>query len=549
MGIEEAMSEAADTMLFDSAPCALLLVEAESGRIVRANRTAAAMMGVRPEEAIGTRLTELFDEQGAKAVERALAGVHDPERSVVVQSSGGRDLRVRISESFSDANGGRRVVMIALAPLDAAPAARLSVIHADRKAVFSALAERTSGACGGCWLLFLDVDRFRSIVAEVGHIDAESVLDAIAERISVMLRSDDVLVRFGADEFIAFLAGSRSEDEAVAVARRMAEEVDDVYDVGGSAVRASVSAGIAAVSGDIRGVEDAVRSAEMAARAAKAAGRAQWRVYDPSLAYEAEHAIELGRALRDALERGEFVLHYQPVVDLTDRSVVGAEALLRWDRPGEGLVMPGAFIRVAEESGLIREIGAWVIHEACRQLRAWRDRGHGDLWVSVNVSAMQLRSGEVVEQLRAALADTSVRPDACVLEVTETAIVEDPQVAYEVLREVRALGSRVALDDFGTGYSSLSRMREMPFNELKIDRSFLERIDTQARDAALVAAMVALAHSFESRAIAEGVESPEQLGYLKALKCDMAQGYVFSRPVQPESFDSLIENGPTWLAR
>jgi EAL domain-containing protein (putative c-di-GMP-specific phosphodiesterase class I) len=181
-------------------------------------------------------------------------------------------------------------------------------------------------------------------------------------------------------------------------------------------------------------------------------------------------------------------------------------------------------------------------------MREWAHEGLDDVWVSVNVSARQLRSGEVVEHVREAIADTGVRPDGCVLEVTETAIVEDPETAAEVLRTLREMGARVALDDFGTGYSSLSRMRDMPFSELKIDRSFLKQIDTHAQDAALVAAMVALAHSFDSLAIAEGVETPEQLGYLKALKCDMAQGFVFSRAVPPNAFKEFAAAGPSWLS-
>lgn len=441
--------------------------------------------------------------------------------------------------------GREAVVLGIVSPVDIASAGASS-IQADRRAVLAALAEHASRADGPVWLMFADVDRFRRVVEEVGLVEADRVLGSVFRRLAGVLRGSDLLVRFGADEFVALLTGRARESEAHETAGEAAESSHEPHEVAGKRVLATLGVGISSVEAG-EPMEAAVRRAEIAARAAKADGPARWRAYDPALARERDEAARLARALREALQREEFTLHYQPVVDIRRRAIVGAEALIRWNHPSRRLVMPGDFIGAAEASGLITEIGAWVIHEASRQMREWDSSGLDHLWLSVNVSARQLRSGAVAEHVDAALADTGVDPGRLVLEVTETAILEDPDVAFEVLEAVRARGVRVALDDFGTGYSSLSRMREMPFNELKIDRSFLQSVDVRARDAALVAAMVALAHSFESSAIAEGVETHDQLSYLQALKCDMAQGYVFSRPVASHAFAALVGGGAGWI--
>jgi diguanylate cyclase (GGDEF)-like protein len=450
--------------------------------------------------------------------------------------------------SASSPAGAGSVVVLSLIPVTDVTTGSLLSLRESRRSALAALKAAAAQRPARSWLMFVDVDRFRSVVAQVGHIEAESVLDRIGVRLREALGPDDVLVRFGADEFVAVLVATGGARDAEARAARVVHAASEPHTLGAYRVQTTVSVGLAALEDGLADIEAALKRAEAAAQAAKADGRARYRVFDPELAQQEDAAADIADGLRQALERGELVLHYQPVIDVRKRAVAGAEALVRWERPGHGFVMPGTFIPVAEQTGLISDIGAWVIHEACRQMREWADEGLDGLWVSVNVSARQLRSGEVIEHLRDATADTGLRPDRCVLEVTETAIVEDPETAAEVLRDLRRLGARVALDDFGTGYSSLSRMREMPFSELKIDRSFLRQIDTHAQDAALVAAMVALAHGFDSIAIAEGVETADQLSYLKALKCDMAQGFVFSRAVPPDAFRGFVAAGPSWLA-
>lgn len=547
LGIHEAMARIADGILFDAAPLALLAVDPKNGSIVRANARAAAVLKTDPGELLGKPVFELFDPACKPALEALLsdADACGPGFPVAVASAGAPEHELFVTCSRASVDGEDVVVLGVVSAVEVASAGAAS-IHADRRAVLSALMEHVARVHGAVWVLFADVDRFRRVVDEVGHIGAERVLAAVFQRVAQTLRGSDLLVRFGADELVAVLGGCGSEREAQEMARAVAESSHEPHAVEGRSVHATLSVGVArARAGEP--IEETLRRAEIAARAAKAGGPGRWRAYDPALAKGADEARRLSTALQKALEQAEFTLHYQPVIDIRRRAVVGAEALIRWDRPGRGLVMPGEFIGVAEDTGLISDIGAWVIHEACRQMREWSADGLDGVWVSMNVSARQLRTGEVVEHLSAALADTGVEPARCVLEVTETAILEDPDVAFEVLEAVRGRGARVALDDFGTGYSSLSRMRDMPFNELKIDRSFLQAIDVHARDAALVAAMVALAHSFESCAIAEGVETHDQLSYLKALKCDMAQGYVFSRPVPPSAFASLAAGGAGWF--
>ncbi|MCL4078216.1 EAL domain-containing protein [Coriobacteriia bacterium Es71-Z0120] len=535
-----------DTTVFDAAPCGLLAVDRATGAIVRANRRAASLLGVDEDALSAANLHELFAERDRDAAEAFLRADNGPSAPVVVRSASGAAAEIVVSASHA-VHAGRSVVVLALLPVaDAAGGAPLS-LHESRRSALSAL-EAASRVLERPWLMFVDVDRFRSVVAQVGHVEAEAVLDATSARLREALSPRDALVRFGADEFVALLDAPGGAREAEETAERVLRVTSEPCTIGQHRVRATVSIGLAALEGAPEHIEIALARAEAAAQAAKAAGRARYRVFDPMLAEQAEQAADISEGLRQALERGELVVHYQPVIDVHRRTVAGAEALLRWERPGHGLVMPTTFIPVAERTGLISDVGAWVIHEACRQMRQWAHEGLDDVWVSVNVSARQLRSGEVVEHVRDAIADTGVRPDRCVLEVTETAIVEDPDTAAEVLRILRGMGARVALDDFGTGYSSLSRMRDMPFSELKIDRSFLKQIDTHAQDAALVAAMVALAHSFDSLAIAEGVETAEQLGYLKALKCDMAQGFVFSRAVPPNAFKEFAAADPSWLS-
>lgn len=540
------MSHDIDTLVFDAAPCGLLAVDAETGAVARANRRARSLLGFEEGEVEGAQAAALFENASRGAIEALVSSGDRTAGPAIVVPVRSPSSDVVVSASVAEA-AGRKIVVLSLVPLAEASQGPSFSSYSTRRSALAALRAAVSRAAGQAWLLFVDVDRFRSVIAQVGHVEAEAVLDAIGERLQEAVGSDGTLVRFGGDEFVALAFLAKGAKEAEAVAQRIVEAADAPDGVGARHTRVTVSVGVAAVESGPAGLETAIKRAEAAARAAKAAGRARFRVYDPILASQEEASEDIAEGLRRALERGELVLHYQPVIDVRDRFVAGAEALVRWERPGHGLVMPGDFIPVAEQTGLVSDLGEWVIHEACRQMREWQGAGLDRLWVSVNVSARQLRSGEVVEHVREATKDAGVDLSRCVLEVTETALVEDSETAAEVLQALRAMGARIALDDFGTGYSSLSRMREMPFNELKIDRSFLQRIDARAQDAALVAAMVALAHSFDSRAIAEGVETDDQLSYLKALKCDMAQGYVFSRPVPPDVFKQFVAAGPSWL--
>ncbi|MDI6711659.1 MAG: EAL domain-containing protein [Anaerosomatales bacterium] len=539
------MAHHADTVLFDAAPLGLLAVEPATGAIVRVNTRAASLLRADPASLAGASVFDLFDPASREAVAALLSDTCSPDFPAAVTLADGRERELFLTCSRAVVEGRELAVIGIVSAADIASSGASSV-HADRRAVLAALEEHVERAGRPAWLLFADIDRFRRVVDDVGHVEAERVLASVFQRIARALRGSDLIVRFGADEFLALLSDRTEEREAREAAQRVVDSSQEAFEAAGRHVQATLTVGIAQVENGVP-IEEAVKRAEAAARAAKSGGPARWRVYDPDLAREIGRAEQLVGSLRAALERAEFVLHYQPVIDISRQAIVGAEALIRWDHPQRGLVMPGEFVAAAEESGLISDIGAWVIHEACRQMREWSSSGLESIWVSVNVSARQLRTGEVVGHLSAALADTGVEPERCVLEVTETALLEDPDVAYEVLEAVRAKGARVALDDFGTGYSSLSRMREMPFNELKIDRSFLQSVDVHARDAALVAAMVALAHSFQSTAIAEGVETQDQLSYLKALKCDMAQGYVFSRPLAPDAFVRLAVSGAGWI--
>jgi predicted signal transduction protein with EAL and GGDEF domain len=381
------------------------------------------------------------------------------------------------------------------------------------------------------------------------------VLRAVAERLGATLRKDDTLARLGSDEFALLWNGVKGSDDAATLAQRALSILARPFVIEGRSLSVTASIGIGVYPGDGRDFGELLRNADAAKNHAKETGRNSFRFFSPELNARALARLGMENDLRHALARNELLLHWQPVVGMVGADgrseagrVVGAEVLLRWRHPRDGLLMPDAFIPVAEDCGLIRQLGQWTLERALGQAAAWRRDAAGGvgegLWFALNVSAIELAQGDAyVAQLRDALAANGLPGRAVELEVTERVLMSHLPENFETLRKIGALGVRVAIDDFGTGYSSLSYLRQLPIDKLKIDRSFLSELDAHPHDATIVQTIAAMALSLGLRVAAEGVESEAQLERLRALGCDEWQGHLYSASVDAAGFESLLKLG------
>ena len=389
-------------------------------------------------------------------------------------------------------------------------------------------------------ILLLDLDGFKDINDSLGYPFGDRLLGAIAQRITTAVRATDTLARLGGDEFALVQPQIRQTAEVLALAEKVLATVARPFAVDGQEVRTSTSIGIALFPQDGLDTDTLLQHAELALYRAKAQGRNQLRFFEPAMDEAAQARRRLDRELRQALERGEFVLHYQPQLELATGRFAGVEALVRWNHPERGLVLPGAFIPAAEANGLIRPLGAWVLREACRQARAWRQQGW-DLSVAVNLSPAELRHSHFPPAVGEALAATGLEPGRLELEITEGVLMENvEQQGDGFLRGLTADGVRLALDDFGIGYSSLAYLKHLPVKTIKIDRSFVRDLGHDPDALALVRAIVTLGHSLRKRVVAEGVENALQLALLRELGCDEAQGYYIARPLDAGQLESLL---------
>jgi diguanylate cyclase (GGDEF)-like protein/PAS domain S-box-containing protein len=393
---------------------------------------------------------------------------------------------------------------------------------------------RLGRSAGAAVALLVDVDDLTTINDTHGHAGGDIVLRAVSDRLSERLRAADTVGRFGGDRFLVVAEGLA--DGGASGIEAVIERVHGAFarpiPTRNGPVTVTGSVGIAVARDPGVDAEDLLRDADVALRRAKSKGRGHAEVYDAALAEEVRHRLELAAQLRGALQRKELRIVFQPLVSMLDGTPIGCEALLRWDHPSRGELLPGAFLRIAEDDGLIVPIGAWVLEESCRQLAAWRAQGH-DLWVSVNVSARQLAQLDFVAVVERALRETGVPANAICLEVTETAVLRRPDMARLALDALRRLGVRVALDDFGLGYSSLTHLKALPVDVLKVDRSFIADLVASTEDRAVVEAVLTLAGRMGLTVIAEGVETAEQDDVLRSMGCPVVQGFLYGPPVPP----------------
>ena len=463
-------------------------------------------------------------------------------RAMAVRGSDGRELRM--AGSLTDITRGKAIDSLTGLPNRA--------LFMDR---LRRVLERPTGEPSDSFaVLFLDVDRFKIINDSLGHLAGDQLLKSIGTRLEKCLRSTDkvyrsdglfTVARFGGDEFTILLNDIREVDEARSVTARLIEALSEPFILNGQEVYTGVSIGIALNDGNYKNAEEILRDADTAMYRAKMEGKGRFVVFDQLMRTDAVVRLQIETDLRRAVERREFCLHYQPIVLLTSERIVGFEALLRWNHPERGLMPPADFVRVAEETGLIASIGIWALREACRQMVAWQLEfpQHPAQFMCVNLSPIQFKQPSLVTDVAKVLTETGLEPEHLKLEITEGVIMNDPEQAAVMLVKLRELGVLVGIDDFGTGYSSLSYLHQFPITTLKIDRSFVSRMNEEKETSKIIETIVSLAHNLSMNVVAEGVERSDQQDRLRDIACEFGQGYFFSKPVPGEEIAQLLSTG------
>ena len=424
-------------------------------------------------------------------------------------------------------------------PLTGLASRRQFIEHVDQAL---ARVRRTQQAAG---VLFIDLDRFKQVNDSFGHALGDQLLIEAASRLREAVRECDEVARFGGDEFAVLCENLTGADDATTVAERILLAFEMPFSFGESEAYVAASIGIAFSTHGCEVSDTIIQDADVAMYRAKEAGRGRFEIFDETMKQWVADRVELESALRQAIPRGELRAFYQPIVQGSTNTVVGVEALIRWQRPGFGLVAPSNFVPVAEETGIIVDIGAWILDEACRQAARW-----ASLWperrlgVAVNISSRQVLRSDLVRLVGEALATSGLLPELLTLELTETTLIDDGTTVQRVLRDLRALGVNLALDDFGTGYSSLNYLRQFPINIIKIDGSFVRTMETEHEARAIVKAIVALATDLDMQVVAEGIETADQCAAARSLRCDLLQGYLFSEPRPVEEITELVLHGP-----
>ncbi len=537
---------------FEHAPIGMALIGID-GRLAQTNRALGHMLGRADDQLLGASTITLTHPDDRERVATVLRRVVDGEladarvehRLVHVD---GRPVWVTLTASLvRDAQGNPLYLVGQVEDVTEQRASGARLAHQAVHDPLTGLPNRVrfvealqhalnrQNGNGRLAVLFVDLDHFKTVNDSLGHAAGDRLLVAVADRLRATVRPSDTLARFAGDEFTILCADVPDEASAVELADRVTSAVAKPVALVEGEVFVSASVGIALSTGDLDAPETLLRNADAAMHRAKEQGRARAGLYDPSAHDQTIRNLRTGNDLHRALGRRELRMHYQPILSLETGRVSGFEALLRWQHPERGLVRPDEFVSLAEETGLVVPIGVWALEESCRQAAAWHANG-APVTISVNLSPRQLVEPTLVDSVAAVLRRTAINPATVWLEITETTLMQDAESAVKTLRALRALGVHLSVDDFGTGYSSMSYLKRFPVESLKVDRSFIDGLGREPEDTAICTAVVSLAHALGLRAVAEGVETPEQLAELRTLGCELAQGYLFGRPAPPETW-------------
>ncbi|MFS2002499.1 EAL domain-containing protein [Duganella sp. CT11-25] len=545
--------------IFDHVPDALCLVEAgDDGRYryVQVNQAFARLLGLPHSAIIGEPAAELFGalagERLQAACQRCRAHGDTVDEELVLELAAGRSIlqltMVRPSRSGKRLLGiGRDVTLLHgyqaqlnfLARRD--PLTGLPNRHSFRDSLTQALARAEAGGAGGSvGVLLLGLDHFRDVNDGLGRACGDRLLVGCAALLEQAVGGVDLVARTGGDEFAILVESSGDSAGLSLLARRLLRLLSRPIDIDDYELAVGCSIGVSQGPQDGRDAETLLRNVDTAMYRAKAEGRNRYQYFTAEMSLSIRRRVEIGNALRYAIRHAELSLHYQPRTCLSDGTVVGMEALLRWDGRLLGRIAPSEFIPLAEQNGLILQIGEWVLHHACRQAQEWRKRRSDPLPIAVNLSARQFRDADLVRMVEAALEASGLPPHLLELELTESMLMHDAKRTMRTLAALKAIGVRLAVDDFGTGYSSLSYLKSFPLDYLKIDRSFVSGLPEERNDGAIVRAIIAMAHTLGLKVIAEGVETVGQLEFLRAQHCDEVQGYFFSRPLAVPEMDAYL---------
>jgi diguanylate cyclase (GGDEF)-like protein/PAS domain S-box-containing protein len=543
----------------DATADAIFLIDRSGMCFVDVNATACRMLGYDRTDflAVGTaaapasdklRLQDLYDKLLAGDQSGAMA-------ELMLQRKDGTPLAVEVQRRTLRSGASWILVAVArdITERKEAEQRLLKLAHFDtltglpnRSQFYSALTRALEQAEEHRWavgVLFLDVDRFKTVNDTLGHPIGDELLRQFAGRLVDCLRVRDTIGRFGGDEFAAILVLPEGPQTAIAVVDKIRDTLRRPFDLEGHEVTVTASIGITVFPDDGRDADTLIKYADTAMYRAKEAGRDAFRFFTAEMNAQSLARLDLESALRRAIDNEEFVLYFQPKVHIGSGRISGAEALIRWKRPGHGMVSPALFVPILEETGLIVRVGNWVLNEACRKIAAWGKRATGPVHLSINVSGIQFFVGGLEEEVLKAIKVHDIAPELLELELTESSLMSNAEDTITVLRNLKALGIQISIDDFGTGYSSLAYLKRFPIDKLKIDIAFVREVTSNPDDAAIVLAIINMAHSLKLRVIAEGVEKEAQLAYLRRHNCDEMQGYYFSRPVPEEEFELMLSDG------
>jgi diguanylate cyclase (GGDEF)-like protein/PAS domain S-box-containing protein len=548
----------------DATADAIFLIDRSGMTFVDVNATACRMLGYERDDflALGSRQVAGADRERLQDLyDKLLAGDQSGAMAdLQVQRKDGSSVAVEVQRRTLRSGASWILVAVArdITERKEAELRLLKLAHFDtltglpnRSQFYSALTRSLEQAAEHRWsvgVLFLDVDRFKNINDTLGHPCGDELLRQFASRLVDSLRVRDTIGRFGGDEFAAILMLPEGPQTALAVVDKIRESLRRPFDLSGHEVTVTASIGITIYPEDGLDADTLIKYADTAMYRAKEAGRDAFRFFTAEMNAQSLARLDLENALRRAIDNHEFVLFLQPKVHIGSGRISGAEALIRWKRPGHGMVSPGLFIPILEETGLIVPVGTWVLNEACRMISKWGKSKTGPVHLSVNVSGVQFFLGGLEEEVLNAIKVHEIAPELLELELTESSLMSNAEDTITVLRNLKALGIKISIDDFGTGYSSLAYLKRFPIDKLKIDIAFVREVTSNPDDAAIVLAIINMAHSLKLQVIAEGVERDAQLAYLRRHGCDEMQGYYFSKPVPEAEFELMLEEGKSLTA-